>query len=455
MMRKIGGYLVLMVIMMVLAACSNEDDQVTNESEASASTENNETVEVEFWHSMDASNGETLETLIDNFNESQDDIYVNPIYQGSYADSLTKLRTNLRSDSHPVLYQSNFISSGPIIDTEMVVPMQDFVEEDGYDLSQLNQNILGAYEMGEGELYAMPFNSSTLLLYYNKDMFEENGLDPEQPPETYEEFTEVAATLTDENTYGAAINISSYFIEQLITVQGAELVNNGNGRGEELPTESLMNSEEAIMTYTWWEDLINNGYMMNMGSGGHEAFLSEEAGITFGSTAVLNKLMEGSEGKFEVGTGFIPYPEDKEGEGGVSVGGGSLYIMDNKPEEEQQAAWEFVKYLMEPEQQGYWYINTGYFPVNDSAYELPEVEETLEEFPQFETAINQLEVSLENNAGSNAGKGPVIGIYPDMRTIIVEAMEEVVNDVKTPEEALNDAAEAITDALERYNQTVE
>lgn len=129
--------------------------------------------------------------------------------------------------------------------------------------------------------------------------------------------------------------------------------------------------------------------------------------------------------------------------------------MDKSSEEEAAAGWEFIKFLMEPEQQAYWHVNTGYFPVNNLAYEEQIVKDTLAEFPQFETAISQLRTALENNAGSNAGKGPVIGIYPDARTETQKALEEVINDQKSPEQALEDAAESITKALIRYNKSVE
>ncbi|MCT2537119.1 ABC transporter substrate-binding protein [Aquibacillus koreensis] len=430
---------------------ANTTNESTNEEPAPEGK-----TEVVFWHSMGGKNGKTLEKMIQDFNGSQEDIHVKPIFQGSYGDSLTKLKTSLQSSSGPTIMQSNFISSGPMIDTKMVRPIQDLIDAEGYDLSQLDQNVLSAYEM-DGQLYSMPFNASTLLMYYNKDMFEENGLDPNNPPQTYEELEEAAMKLTGEGKYGASFSVDSYFLEQLFTVQGAELVNNGNGR-QDLATKSFINSQEAIDTFTWWKKLVDDGLMLNLGTNTedtHQAFLSEQVGMTLASTAGLTNMLEGSKGKFELGTAFIPYPEAKTGAGGVSVGGGSLYIMNNKSEAEQQAAWEFIKYVVGAEQQGHWYINSGYFPVNTDAYELPEVVETLAQFPQFETAINQLEVALENNAGSNAGKGPVLGVYPDARTITVEALEKVLNDVQSPKDALDEAAEEITKKIARYNQTVQ
>ncbi|MFZ4451555.1 ABC transporter substrate-binding protein [Salibacterium aidingense] len=442
---------------LLLAGCSSGEDTPSNSDARESSGGNmDEPVEVTFWHSMTDKNGDAIETFVEDFNASQDEIDVEEVYQGSYDEAFTKLRTNLNSNSGPTLFQSNFIRSGPMVDTDMITPIQNFVDQGDYDLSSLDPNVLSAYEM-EDQLFSMPFNASTLLMYYNKDMFEENGLEPDNPPRTYEEVTETAQTLTDDNQYGASFAMTSYFLEQLITVQGAELVNNGNGR-DGLADESLIDSEEALNTYSWWADLVDNGYMLNVGTDGQDAqqaFLSGQSGMTLNSTAVLGQMIEGAKGNFEVGTTFIPYPEDKEGDGGVSVGGGSLYVMNNTSEEEQNAAWEFIKYLMKPEQQAYWYTETGYFPVNTDAFEEETVQDTLETYPQFETAIDQLELALKNDSGNNAGKGPVIGMYPEVRDIQTTTLEEIVNSDISPKEALEKAQTEITNELQNYNNTME
>lgn len=445
--KMLIGLLCLVLIAMI--GCSNQTEESSSVEEKKGNSDG--PVEIVWWHSMSGEGSEALDELVAQFNESQEDIKVEAIFQGSYEESLTKLKTSLKSNSGPTIMQANFVSSGPMIDTKKITPIQEFVEKDNYDLSKLEDNILAAYEMND-QLYSMPFNASTLILYYNKDMFKENGVDPDSPPETYEEVKQVAEKLTKGGKYGASFGIDAWFIEQFIARQGEELVNNENGRAG-LPTESFIDSEAAVTTFSWWKDLVDSGVALNLGTKNadtHQAFLSEEVGMTLASTAGLTKMLNGAEGKFEVGTAFLPYPEGKD-DGGVSVSGASLYIMNDKSEEEQDAAWEFIKYLMEPEQQAFWYVNTGYFPVAKEAYEESTVIETTKEYPQFETAVNQLQSSVSNNAG----KGAVMGVYPDARTITVKAMEKVINGEMTPEEALQEARDEITTALERYNKTVE
>lgn len=171
--------------------------------------------------------------------------------------------------------------------------------------------------------------------------------------------------------------------------------------------------------------------------------------MTLDSTASLRGIVSAAEGKFEVGTAFLPKPADG-GEGGVIIGGASLWLMNNKSEEEQQAAWEFMKYLAEPQTQAYWHVNTGYFPVTTKAYEESLVKENLEKYPQFQTAVDQLHQTTANLAT----QGAVMGVFPEARQLTETAIEEVLNGQKTPQEALDKAAQEISSKIETYNKTV-
>jgi sn-glycerol 3-phosphate transport system substrate-binding protein len=168
------------------------------------------------------------------------------------------------------------------------------------------------------------------------------------------------------------------------------------------------------------------------------------------STAALRGIVDTVGDSFEVGTGFLPRPDGAE-DGGVIVGGASLYILNDRPEEEQKAAWEFIKFVVSPEQQAYWHVNSGYFPITKAAYDQPLVKENLEKFPQFKTAVDQLHQSKLNNAT----KGAVMGIFPEARQIVEQAMEEIINGAKSVEQALTDAEKEITEKIQAYNKTVQ
>lgn len=167
------------------------------------------------------------------------------------------------------------------------------------------------------------------------------------------------------------------------------------------------------------------------------------------STASLKQVLDGVGNKFEVGTGFLPALNNNK-EGGVIVGGASLWILNTRSEEYQKAAWEFIKYMVSPEQQLFWHQNTGYFPVTKAVYDMPEMKTHLEKYPQFKTAIEQLHSTPINRAT----QGALIGVFPEARQTVEKAIEKVLQNQATPKEALDEAVKSINKAIENYNQTV-
>ena len=131
--------------------------------------------------------------------------------------------------------------------------------------------------------------------------------------------------------------------------------------------------------------------------------------MTLDSTASLRGIVEKVGGKFELGTGFLPRPSDVK-EGGVVVGGASLYIMNNKSEAQQQAAWEFIKYLATPEVQANWSVATGYFPITTAAYDQQVLKDNMAKYPQFQTAVDQLHASVDSTATSGARSSAFCGM---------------------------------------------
>ncbi|CAG7642321.1 sn-glycerol-3-phosphate-binding periplasmic protein UgpB [Paenibacillus solanacearum] len=406
---------------------------------------------VVFWHAMGGANQKVVEQLAADFNASQNKIQVEAIYQGSYDDLLSKLKTTMDTKDGPTLVQVYEIGSRFMIDSKAITPMQKFIDVDKYDLSQLEPNITGYYTFG-GKLNSMPFNTSNPILYYNKDLFKAAGLDPEKPPKTYEELQQMADKITKSGkAVGANFAIYGWFMEQLFANQGAEYVNNGNGRNA-LATESLVGSEAGVKTLTWWKNLVDTKAANNLGrktDDSKKAFSAGQVAMILESTASLKGLVDNAQGKFEVGTGFLPKPAGAK-EGGVIVGGASLWMMNNRPDDEQKAAWEFVKFLTSPKEQAYWHINTGYFPITKKAYDEQSVKDNLKKFPQFQTAVDQLHQTKLNTAT----QGAVMGVFPEARQIVEGAIEEALNAKKTPKDALDGAAKDISAKLQQYNKTV-
>lgn len=429
------------------AAANNASAPANAAKEPAASSERTKVV---FWHAMGGELGKAVDKLAADFNAQSDTIEVEAVFQGSYDEALNKLKTTLGTNEGPTMMQVYEIGSRFMIDTGAIQPIQKFVDAEGYDLSLLEENILGYYTF-DGELHSMPFNTSNPILYYNKDMFAAAGLDPEKPPRTYEEVAEYAKQLTKNGQYGASFALYGWFMEQFHANAGVDYVDNGNGR-HGLAAASLVNGELAVKTMDWWTGMVKDGTALNLGrktADTKAAFAAGQVAMTLDSTAGLRGYVDAVGGKFEVGTGFLPKPADAK-DGGVIVGGASLWMLNNRPEAEQQAAWEFMKFLVSPEQQAWWHVNTGYFPITKAAYDLPLVQENAKQFPQFQTAVDQLHSTKLNTAT----QGAVMGVFPEARQLVETAMEEAVNGAKPSKDALDGAAAAITKKIGEYNATV-
>jgi sn-glycerol 3-phosphate transport system substrate-binding protein len=410
---------------------------------------------VSFWHSMAGDiGGKAIPQMANDFNASQDKCYVEPIYQGSYDDSLNKLKAGLQSNQTPAVVQLFDIGSRLMVDLKVVTPVQTYIDKEKYDVSDLEPNVLAYYTV-DGKQYSMPFNTSTPLLYYNKDMFKAAGLDPEKPPRTFAEFEEIATKLTKKDggkttVYGGAFAIYGWFFEQFLAVSNGLYVDNNNGR-DGYATKAVFNSPEGYAIMDWWKKMYDAGVLANYGRktvDTRNAFLAGQTGMFIDSTAVLRGMIDGAKGKFEVGTGFLPRPnEDAYTKSGTIIGGASLWIINNRPQAEQDCAWEFIKYQAAPAQQAYWHTMSGYFPIRKAAYNEQLDKDWVGKYPVFKTAIDQ----LHETPIVPASRGALIGVFPSARATIETATEEILGGKSTPKDALDKAAADVTTAIEDYN----
>ena len=403
--------------------------------------------EISFWHSMGGVNGQAIDTLVKKFNdENEYGITVKAQYQGEYDDSLNKLKSAQIGNMGADLVQVYEIGSRFMIESGWITPMQQMIDEDSYDLSQIEPN-LAAYYTIDNQLYSMPFNSSTPIMYYNKEMFEKAGIT--EIPDSLEGIEAVGEKLLNEGGAGQVISLGIYgwFFEQFIGKQGLEYANNGNGRTEAATAVAFDSNGAAANILTAWKSLYDKGYAPNVGKGGDAGLADFSAGksaITLGSTASLKQILQDVNGKFEVGTAYFPKVKSTD-EGGVSIGGASLWALNNNDAKKTRATWEFVKFLISPESQAYWNAQTGYFPVTTAAQEEPVFKENVEKYPQFQTAIDQLHDSSPKYVGA------LLSVFPEARATVESEIENLLNgnaDVKT---AVKNMADAINKSIEEYN----
>lgn len=447
--RLLPLLLALTLVSGTFAGCGKSAD-----SDASKSTSGSgKVVELTFWHAMGGAGGDTINKLVDNFNSNHKDIHVTAQFQGTYDDAINKLKSSMQGNAGPDVVQIYDIGTRFMIDSGYAAPIQTFIDAEKFDTSSLEPNLLAYYSVDK-KLYSMPFNSSTPILYYNKNAFKEAGLDPAKPPKNFSEIEEYAKKLTKKSgdkvsQYGFSMAIYGWFFEQLMGKQGLPYANNGNGRQGKATAVDFDKNGGGIKIMNEWQKLYESGNFGNFGrkpADTQNAFIAGRAAMIFESTAALKSMMNGISGRFEIGTAYLPSLSDSD-KGGVSIGGGSLWAIDNKNDAKKKASWEFIKFMVSPEQQVIWNQGTGYFPVTKKAYDLPDMKAYLQKYPQFQTAIDQLHATTPDYTGA------LLGVFTEARAQVETNIEKMLQKKQTPEQAISESAKAINSAIDNYNKT--
>jgi sn-glycerol 3-phosphate transport system substrate-binding protein len=456
-MHRLVG--ILSAIALLSAACVPGTGGGAGGSQAAVPAKNVEPAnKIVFWHAMGGVNGDAVNRIVEGFNKSQSKIQVEAVFQGTYDDSLAKLKTALASNGAPALIQVYDIGQRFMIDSGEITPMQDFIDRDSFDLSDYEPAVVNYYKVPD-KLYSMPFNASSAILYYNKDAFKEAGLDPNKPPKTFDEVADYAKKLTrgsgNDKRYGFGVSIYGWLFEQWMATSAGLLADNGNGR-DSRATKATFNDDKGKAIVDFWKAGVDGGWFFNPGqapTGNDLAAQSFEAGkvaMYVESTARLRGHITNTQGKFEVGTGFYPRPNNVPADGGNIIGGASVYILKSRPAAEQQAAWEFVKYVSSPAVQAQWQSDTGYYAIRKAAANEAPAKEWSGKYPQFTTAVEQIRAAPANRMT----QGAVLGVFPEARARIQKAIESVLLNQEDSTQALNAAAEEITASIDKYNKSV-
>lgn len=408
-------------------------------------------VELTFWHAMGGVNGEAMNQLVDKFNQDyQGKIHVTVQYQGSYDDEFSKIQAS--GGNYPCdIIQVYDIGTRYMIDSGWITPVQTFINKTKYDVSQIEPNI-AAYYTVDGTLYSMPFNSSTPILYYNKTALQEAGIT--DVPKNFDDIIAMSAKLKQTNAdgtvkrYGFGMGNYGWFFEQWIGKMGKQYANNNNGRGAKPATAVAFDSNGAgLQIVQTWEKLLSSGVMPYLNQGNNDAkaaFISGDIAMTLESTAALKSLLTNIGDKFELGVAYFP-SINKDDIGGVSVGGGSLWMMDTKDQARMDATWEFLKYMVNPENQAFWNSKTGYFPVTVAAQSTQTFKDNVAKYPQFQVALDQLHASKPQYAGA------LLSVFSQARQINQEYIARLANKELNAQQTLDGMVKEINKAIENYN----
>jgi sn-glycerol 3-phosphate transport system substrate-binding protein len=335
----------LSAIVLVLAGCGGEKAGPTSGTPGATSRAG--PVQIEIWHSEPAANQDTLKAMIDRFNASQDEVRVTPVYQGNPDDLMTKLMASTGSGRVPAIAFTMEGRTQMLMDSGFVTPIQDFVDRENYDVSDLDQRSVQSYTV-EGKLWGMPFCVDIPLLYYNKVVFREVGLDPERPPQSLEELRDYSQKILKRDASGnvqrSGVSLDiALWTEQVFAQQGDLLVDMNNGHDGRV-TKVLFDDDTGRRFFQWWHDMVDEGLAFNVGrnpSGvdNYLAVATGRAAMTFGYAgalrSVVSALEKGVQG-VEIGVG--PVPGFADGTGSTLLLAHGLWIMNQRPQAEQEAA---------------------------------------------------------------------------------------------------------------------
>ncbi|MFN8372735.1 MAG: ABC transporter substrate-binding protein [Anaerolineae bacterium] len=359
-------------------------------------------ITIDFYYptAVDAAVNTIIQGYADQFHELHPDITINAVYTGSYTQTRDTINTEIQGGGTgpdvAVMLTTDLYS---FIEEGYIVPVQDFIDStDGAAdaIADIFPSLLLNATDEEGTIWSLPFQRSTPILYYNKDMFREAGLDPEQAPRNLEELIADATALTaaDGSRWGLMLPVQGGFP---IWVFQSFAIAFGQNLAEDDPTVVYLNSPETLAALT---AIVEMGTVQNiMPAGGTvwgdtpTAFLNGQAGIIYHTTGNLTNILNNA--TFEVGVGFLPSgPAGEDGTGyGTPTGGGNLYMFANSSPEEQAAAWEWIQFLASPEIQSDWGAATGYIAARMSAWDIDPLAARVAEFPQYAVARDQLEIA--------------------------------------------------------------
>jgi sn-glycerol 3-phosphate transport system substrate-binding protein len=409
-------------------------------------------VALEFWHSMSGEKGSLLQSIVEKFNASPENagrVRVELQFVGSYEEGINKLRTALLADRGPHLVQITDIGTQAMADSGATVPLQDFIDHDPeFPLSQILRPIRRYYEI-ESRLDSLPFATSGPILYCNADAFAKAGI--KAPPRTFAELIEYSRKLTDpaQKTTGVTWPLHSWFFEEFLARQGVPLADNDNGR-KGRATSVNFTSPQAFEVVSLWAGMVKEGTFANVGRGWEPAeqnFLAGRSAMLITSTSDVFEIQK--KAPFRVITAPLP-AKDLKTPGGTVVGGNSIWIMKNKPADEREAAYRFLRFMASKESQRVWHVGTGYFPIRADVIAELEKEGFYRKNPAAKTAIDQLRAS----ADIPAAHGALLGVFSEARENVESALELILAGYRTPQDALAWAKSRTEDALARYNKAV-
>ena len=413
-------------------------------------------VELQWWHAMTAINLERVNKIATEFNASQSDYKIMPVYKGSYPETMTAAIAAYRAGNAPNIVQIFEVGTATMMAAKGAIkPVHQLMAEAGepFDPQAYLPTVTGYYSTADGKMLSMPFNSSTAIVYWNKDAFTKAGLDPEKPPKTWPETFAAAKKLRAGGVNCGAVPawISWTQVEQFSAWHNMPLATKANGLdGPE--AELKFNTPVLAKHVTALAEAIKDK-SIDYGGRGNEAegrFLSGDCAMIQTSSGFYGNVKTNA--KFTFGMTELPYYPDIAGAPQNSIiGGASLWVMGGKKPEEYKGIAKFFTYLSRTDVQREMHEVTGYLPITKAAYQATKASGFYEKNPGREIPILQ----LTGKPPTENSRGLRLGNLVQIRDAIAEDFESVFAGKKEPKAALDDAVARGNALLRQFQKNIQ
>ena len=424
---------------------------------ASASASALAATEVEWWHAMGGGLGKKVDEIAADFNASQDDYVVKPVFKGNYSETMTSAIAAFRAGKGPDIVQIFEVGTATMMSAKgAIVPvhqlMADFAPQEGtaFDPNAYLSAVTGYYTDTDGKMLSMPFNSSTPVTYYNKDVLAKAGVD--SLPQTWQEMGAALKKVVDSGAASCGLTTtwpSWVMLENFSARNDVPFASQANGFAGtdtrlEFNTTAVVDHIQRLDDWQADKRFVFGGRFDDAAP----KFYSGECEMMMGSSASYAGVKESAKG-FEFGVAPLPYDSDViETPQNSIIGGASLWVLSGHSDEEYQGVAKFFQYLSKPEVQADWHQFTGYLPITTAAAKLTREQGFYAENPGTDVAITQ----MTSATPTENSKGLRLGNMVQIRDVINEELEKIFSGKESVQDGLDNAVKRGDSLLEKFER---
>jgi len=421
-------------------------------------------VEVSFWHGLAQPLGGQLEAIVQAFNESQTRFRVTPSFRGSYPETMVAAIAAFRAGTAPHIVQMFEVGTGTMMAAGRAIkPVHELLAETGVAINfdDYLPAVRGYYSLADGRMMGMPFNSSTAIMFYNKDMFRRAGLNPDQAPRTWAELRDAAGRL---RAAGIEVPMTTAWptwtqVEQLSAIHNTPLATLDNGFGG-LNAELRVNNPLMVRHL---DTLMGMGRDNNFRWGGRDGagdaiFASGQAAMIHASSGARSRFVREVPGGLpNLGAAMLPFYDDVAGAPINSIiGGAAFWAMNRGPNatrgaDENRAIAEFYRFIAQPQVAARWHTETGFLPVTRTAFEQVRASGFYAQNPGADIPIQQLLRGGGQMTGNS--RGIRLGGFVEIRVAMQEEMERALQGQQTAQQAMDNSVNRGNTVLRNFERT--